>query len=131
MTNAINWFEIPAVDMDRAVRFYQEVLGAQLRRETFHGEDIAVFARGTDRGVVGALVRREGFVPATGGPLVYLDARGDLDGCVARAAKAGGRVVVPRTDIGPMGQFAIIADSEGNAVGLHTPAAPARVGTQA
>ena len=68
----------------------------------------------------GALVRRGG-KPAAVGTTVYLDANGDLDGAIARVQKAGGRVAVPKTDIGPDGFFAIVLDSEGNAVGLHSP----------
>jgi catechol 2,3-dioxygenase-like lactoylglutathione lyase family enzyme len=32
MSNVIDWFEIPTVDLDRAVKFYDAMLGARTRR---------------------------------------------------------------------------------------------------
>jgi predicted enzyme related to lactoylglutathione lyase len=42
-----------------------------------------------------------------------------FDGCIERATRAGGRVVLPKTDIGDPGFIAILADTEGNHVALH------------
>ena len=122
MRSVINWFEIPAVDMDRATRFWEAVLQTKLKRESSPGTELAVFPHGDGGEPGGALVRRGG-KPSQVGTCVYLDARGDLDAAIARAEKAGGRIAVPKTDIGPDGFFAIVLDSEGNAVGLHTPRA--------
>ena len=118
MKNVINWFEIPAVDLDRASRFWEAVLGTSLKRESAPGSEMAIFPHGERNDPGGALVKRGGKPSATG-TCVYLDTKGDLDGALARAEKAGGRVAVPRTDIGPDGAFAIVLDTEGNAVGLH------------
>jgi predicted enzyme related to lactoylglutathione lyase len=118
MKNVINWFEIPAVDMERAVRFYEAVFDTKLKREDAPGSQMAVFPHGERNDPGGALVKRGG-KPSTSGTLVYLDAKGDLDAAIARAEKAGGRVAVPKTEIGPDGAFAIVVDTEGNAVGLH------------
>ncbi|MGD0528310.1 MAG: VOC family protein [Polyangiaceae bacterium] len=118
MTNVINWFEIPAKDLDRAARFYEAVLGTTLRRERSPGTEMAVFPHGERHEPGGALVKR-GAKPSASGTLVYLDARGDLDAAIARVEKAGGRVAVPRTDLGKDGAFAVVVDTEGNAVGLH------------
>ena len=41
--NALHWFEVPAVDLDRAQRFYQTLLGTALKRETMGGEQMAIF----------------------------------------------------------------------------------------
>jgi predicted enzyme related to lactoylglutathione lyase len=123
MKNVINWFEIPAADMDRAVRFYEGVLATKLKRENFGGSDMAVFPHPDAQQTGGALVKREGSKPWAAGTVVYLDVGGDLDGAVARVQKAGGKVLVPRTEIGPDGAFAVIVDTEGNGVGLHTHAA--------
>ena len=47
------------------------------------------------------------------------DAKGDLDGCLGRVERAGGKISVAKTDIGPAGFFALVVDTEGNSVGLH------------
>lgn len=122
MKDAINWFEIPAQDLERARRFYEAVLGITLRPEVFAGMEMAIFPYGEGaggRGVGGALVRDARFRPSADGAVVYLDARAGLDGCLERAKAAGGKVVVPRTDIGAPGFIALILDTEGNRVGLH------------
>ncbi len=119
MKNAINHFEIPVSDMERAVGCYETLLGHKLRREIFGGLPYALFPH-EEPGVSGALVcdpRRS----VGGGTLVYLNADGELDAILARAERAGASVVVPKTAIGPEGFIAVIRDSEGNQVGFNQP----------
>ncbi len=119
MKNAINWFELPVQDLGRAQEFYETVLCVKLRGETFAGKPMAIFPYA--EGVGGALVKDARFRPSPDGAVVYLDVRGELDGCLARAQAAGGKVVLPRTDIGAPGFIGMIVDTEGNHVGLHEP----------
>ncbi len=121
MTNAINWFELPVHDLERARRFYETVLGASLRPVTFGGLEQALFPY--DGGVGGALIKDPKLEPSAAGTVVYLDASGRLDAAVRRVEEAGGRVVLPKTDIGDPGFIAMIVDTEGNRVGLHAPRA--------
>jgi predicted enzyme related to lactoylglutathione lyase len=118
--NAINWFEIPVADMERAVRFYEAVFATVLQREVFGGHDHAIF-RAPEPAVAGALVKSPELQPSAAGARIYLDTRGELDACLARVPGAGGAVIVPKTDIGDPGFIAIVRDTEGNAVGLHQP----------
>jgi predicted enzyme related to lactoylglutathione lyase len=120
MSHPIHWFEIFVADMDRAVRFYQTVLGTELRRTTEDDRPMALFASAAQDGVGGALVRQPGREPTSQGVLVYLDADGKLDACLARVERAGGAVVQGKTDIGPPGFIALVRDPEGNLVGLHS-----------
>jgi predicted enzyme related to lactoylglutathione lyase len=118
--HAIHWFEIFVSDLDRAVRFYQAVLDIELRRHTEDGRPMAIFASAVKEGVGGALVQQPGRGPTEAGVLVYLDADGKLDASLARVERAGGQVVMPKTDIGAPGFIALLHDSEGNTVGLHS-----------
>jgi predicted enzyme related to lactoylglutathione lyase len=120
MSHPVHWFEIFVSDIERAVRFYQTVLNIELRRENEDGRPMALFASAVEQGVGGALVRQPGREPTSQGVLVYLDADGKLDACLGRVERAGGAVVQPKTDIGPPGFIALIRDSEGNVVGLHS-----------
>ena len=120
--NAINWFEIPVADMDRAVRFYEAVLATKLHLELFGGHAHAIFPA-KEPGVAGALVKAPQLQPSAAGARLYLDVGQALDACLARVGGAGGEVVMPRTDIGEPGFIAIVKDTEGNAVGLHQPRA--------
>ena len=118
--SSITWFEIPAVHLDRAQRFYETVLATSLKRETMGGAEMAVFAADKE-GVTGCLQHSaESCVPSANGTRVYLDASPSLDAALGRVAGAGGRVVTAKTALPPgMGYFAHIEDVEGNVVGLH------------
>ncbi|UZG44085.1 VOC family protein [Caldimonas thermodepolymerans] len=118
--SAINWFEIPTRDIERAQRFYEAILETRLARNDMGGYRMAMFPA-EPPGVGGCLVQGETAIPgAQGGTIVYLNAEPSLDAVLARVERAGGRIVVPRTEIeGGHGFFAIIADPEHNHVGLH------------
>lgn len=120
MQNAINWFDIPAVDFERAVTFYEAIFGLTLRRaasgDTMNGIFPADRAAG---GVTGAVCKGPGYAPSAEGTIVYLNANGQLDAILSRVEAAGGRILRPKTHIGDPGYMAWIIDSEGNRVGLH------------
>lgn len=118
--NVVTWFEIPCADLERAARFYEQMTGAPLQRAVFMGVPHALFASSADVATGGALVLDPQNAPSRSGTLVYLDARGELDAWLARVELAGGSIAQPATSIGEMGMVAIVVDSEGNRVGLHT-----------
>jgi len=118
MFNAVNWFEIPTANLERAVAFYEAMLGTRLKRAVFGGTEHAMFLADKD-GAGGALTSDKRTKPSLEGTLVYLNAKKDIDGCIERATRAGGRIVLPKTDIGDPGFIAIVADTEGNRVALH------------
>jgi uncharacterized protein len=122
MKNAVNWFELPVVNLERARKFYETVLGTTLKPEVFGGTPMAIFPY--QDGVGGALVQDTRVRPSSDGTAVYLDAAGALDACVRRVEAAGGKVLLPKTDIGDPGFIALMLDSEGNRVGLHDPLRP-------
>jgi predicted enzyme related to lactoylglutathione lyase len=119
MKNAIDWFEIFVADLDRAKRFYETLLGVSLRREDYARVPSAVFETQKD-GISGGLVQDPNRRPGPGGSLVYLNASGKLDACLERVSSAGGAVITPKTDIGEPGFIAVVRDTEGNVVGLHS-----------
>lgn len=118
--HALNWFEIPVTDFNRAKAFYEAVLGRSI--ETMQmGPMMMGFLSSDQNAVGGAIIQGEGCTPSTSGTIVYLNGGDDLAPMLARAASAGGSVVVPKTDIGNgFGFFAHFVDTEGNKVGLHS-----------
>jgi uncharacterized protein len=121
MPNMINWFEIPATDFDRAVRFYGAILDAPLHIMDMDDTRMGMFPNDGDN-VSGAVVSGDGYVPGTQGALVYLSGGKDLSPMLARVVAAGGKVVVSKTRISAeFGHFALFIDTEGNRVGLHSP----------
>lgn len=124
MDNAISWFEIPSTDLDRATRFYEAIFQvtlfpldvAQIKMRMFPIDDPAT-------GIGGAVVYADGFYKpsSTDGPLLYLNANPDVQHVLDRVEAAGGQVIVPKTEISPeYGYMAIMVDTEGNRIGLHS-----------
>jgi predicted enzyme related to lactoylglutathione lyase len=125
MRNAINWFEIPAANFDRAVAFYSAILGAPIHKGEFGGVPHGFFPA-DEGGVAGAIIAAATVPgsdanPGHAGPVLYLNAGGQLEAIVARVEAAGGQVLTPPTPIPPQGAVAVFRDSEGNRVGLHQP----------
>ena len=121
MSSVLNWFDIPATNYVRAVAFYETVLGISLIRENMLGAQMAIFPAKPGE-ATGAILARDGVTPGTTGSTVYLKAGNDLSVALARVEGAGGKILHPKTFIKDgWGYFAIILDTEGNAVGLHSP----------
>ena len=121
MSSVINWFDIPALDLDRAARFYETVLAISLIRENMLGARMAIFPAKPGE-ATGAIIAREGVTPGTTGSTIYLKAGADLSAAAGRVEAAGGKILHPKTFIKEgWGYFAIILDTEGNSVGLQSP----------
>lgn len=120
MQHAIDWFEISVSDLARAQRFYELTLGVTLTPSDYARVPAAVFPGDAKDSIRGALIQDPKRKPGVGGSIVYLNATGKLDACLERLASAGGNVVVPKTDIGEPGFIAVLRDTEGNLVGLHS-----------
>ena len=121
MNRPISWFEIPALDLNRASAFYEQILAVTLNRGDMGPTSLAVFPYDRDNATGGCLMSGPGFKPSAEGAVVYLNADPSLDAVLARIAPAGGAIALPRTELPPgMGAFAHILDTEGNRVGLHS-----------
>lgn len=120
MQNAINWFEIPATNLDRAVTFYSTVLGTEIVKGEFNGEPQAFFP-GDETSVGGAIVGSDRLTPTQTGTLIYLNlgTPENLEAALGRVESSGGKLLMPKTDIGEPGFIGTIQDSEGNHIGLH------------
>jgi predicted enzyme related to lactoylglutathione lyase len=119
MANQVVWVDIPVVDLNRAIRFYSAVLDAEVKRQEYPGMVIGLLP-GNDGEVSGCLFTKDGERPGDHGPLLYLNAQGRLDQALAAVTSHGGKVLLPKQPIGPHGFRAIVLDSEGNRVALHS-----------
>ncbi len=120
MSNTFVWVDIPVLDLDRAIRFYSAVVGQPVDKIGGPGFNFGLFKH-EGNSVGGCLIEpEEGVAPSLTGPLVYIDASNRLDAAVAAAQAHGGRVLKARHSIAPNGFRAVIADSEGNRVALHS-----------
>jgi predicted enzyme related to lactoylglutathione lyase len=127
-TNAITWFEIPVNDTARAKKFYEAILDIEMTTQYIEetDEEITFFPftpagviRATSGRVSGALVRNNRVKPSDNGITVYLNANPALQKVIDKIEPAGGKVIVPVKKIAA-GYIAVIIDTEGNRVGLHS-----------
>lgn len=123
MKNAINWFEIPAIDIERAQKFYEQIFDFEMQPlDVGDGLEMAMFP-GDLEGVSGTIIKSgDWYQPSkTQGPLLYLNANPDLQVVLNRVEEAGGEISVPKRLINEEnGYMAVIIDSEGNRVALHS-----------
>ena len=119
MVNQIVWCDIPVIDLDRAVKFYSAVLGQEVKLHEFPGMIVGVLPH-SDGAVGGCLVVSADAKPSEQGVMIYLNANGRLDNAIAAVVPMGGKIMQPKHAIGPFGFRAVILDSEGNRVALHS-----------
>ena len=119
MANHIVWVDIPVLDLDRAIRFYSAVIGAQVEKQEYPGMAIGSIPH-KDVEAAGCLYLSDAVKPSAEGPLVYLNVHGRIDEAVEAVEPSGGRVLQPVESIGPFGFRAIFLDTEGNRMALHS-----------
>lgn len=123
MKNAISWFEIGTNDLERATKFYESIFAVTLNPLDMDSIKMRMFPIDDMMGVGGALVDSGGFhkPSATDGPLIYLNGNPDVQTILDRVEAAGGKIMMPKTEISPdYGFMAVIIDTEGNRIGLHS-----------
>lgn len=118
--NAINWFEIFVTDFNRARTFYEKALDTHLETVTGMGEPMGFFPHDQTGGVGGCITATQQPLVPGNGTRVYLNVEGKLDAVLARVPASKGKVLQGRTSIAPHGFIALIEDTEGNCVGLHS-----------
>lgn len=120
MNNPVGWFEIHVDNIARAKAFYEGVLGITLTRLDSPGSEMWAFPSSQEHyGSSGCLVQMAGFKAGSNSTRVYFSCA-DCAVEAARAAQHGGKVQQAKTSIGPYGYYALLNDSEGNVIGLHS-----------
>lgn len=123
MNNPVGWFEIYVQDMDRARYFYESVFQIKLERLNAPAEmeiELWSFPMKSDQaGASGALVKMENGPGGGNGVLVYFTCA-DCAVEANRATAMGGYLVREKMSIGQYGFIALIRDTEGNMIGLHS-----------
>ena len=116
--NRIVWCDIPVADLDRAIAFYRGVLGIGVDKTEFNGMAFALFEHCEGNG--GCLVSEPAYAGCASGPLVYMNVDQRIRDAVAQVEKLGGKVLEATHPIGPHGFRAIVLDSEGTRIALHS-----------
>ena len=120
MQQNIVWFDIPVVDIDRAILFYSAVLDKPITKQIFGDVPTGLFPL-DGGGMMGCVCLVKNFKPSPDGVMIYLNVNGRLKDAVAAVRVHGGTVQRDIHSIGEHGFRAEILDSEGNCVALHSP----------
>lgn len=120
MNNPVNWFEIYVQDMNRAKGFYEAVFGVHLTKLEGTEFEMWAFPGSMDGlGAPGSLIKMPGYPSGNNSVLVYFRCA-DCGVEAEKAAISGGKIETGKKSIGPYGYIALIYDTEGNIVGLHS-----------
>jgi uncharacterized protein len=120
--NAVGWFDIYVDDMERAVAFYEAMLGSSLDPmddPTGETQMMSFPAEMSSYGAGGALTKAPYAAPGIGGTVLYFM----VDDCAVQqqcVAEAAGSVVRPKFSIGDFGWVLLCKDTEGNIVGFNS-----------
>ena len=118
--NPVGWFEIYVQDMARAKAFYETVLATKLEKLPGPDAEMHAFPMEMEKyGAPGALVHMPERSPGVGGTMVYFSCE-DCATEAARVEPAGGKVQQAKFSIGEYGFIALVTDTEGNPIGLHS-----------
>ncbi|WP_248723539.1 VOC family protein [Seonamhaeicola sp. ML3] len=123
MKNAINWFEIPVSNYERAKEFYSTVMDSEIMDHHMPEQNVkyGMFAHDNENnGIGGGLIEGEGQTPTSDGPTIYLNGGENLAVPLGKVEAAGGKIIMPKTDIGENGFMAQFIDTEGNRIALHS-----------
>jgi uncharacterized protein len=121
--NPVGWFEIYVKDMDRARKFYEGMLGVTLENLPGPGDEVAMYTfpmNPEGKGSSGALAKMAGDEQPSGNGVVIYFSCEDCSVEAGRAVESGGSLVKEKFSIGPYGFVAIVKDTEGNVIGLHS-----------
>ena len=123
-TNTLCWTDIPVINLDRATKFYSAVLGKDVAKMSEGGFEYGLLPH-EEQNASGCLCVSADSVgtenkPSQNGPLIYLSVEGRLDDAVRIVKLSSGKVLEEKTQIGPHGFRAVIVDSEGNRIALHS-----------
>lgn len=116
--NRAVWFDIPVSDLGRACTFYSSVLACKAEQMAFEGTEFGILEHAEGNG--GCLVVEPDWITSTGGLLLYFNVHGRIRDAVKQTTDGGGKVIQDIHSIGPHGFRAIVLDSEGNRIALHS-----------
>lgn len=112
MAHHIDWIEFVSTDNKALSEFYAKVFGWKMQ-SFMPGYDTWMPESGPGGGF------RENCPEGTPQTVIYVNVS-DIDKALHDVAEAGGKVVVPKTEIAPeVGWSAFFKDPSGNIVGLH------------
>lgn len=121
MNGFVSIFEIPAIDLARAVKFYSTIFDLTIETMDIQNMKMGLFPY-DEQSTVGVIIQGDGDIPSDTGVTLYLNGGEDLQVILSRVEESGGKIISPKTPhADESGFFALFLDTEGNRLGLHSP----------
>lgn len=118
-TNPVMFFEIPAIDLERAKAFYKAVFNVSFEDASIDGNEMSFFSFDSElKGISGALAKGETYKPTKDGVIIYFHSK-NIDETLDKVIQQKGTIFYPKTSIGAMGYVAEFIDCEGNRIAIH------------
>jgi predicted enzyme related to lactoylglutathione lyase len=121
MRKLISWFDIPATNFERAVKFYQSVFELTL---SIAGSEDEIMGCFPDDGVnvTGCIFKSPGYQPSSEGVILNFYCDEDVNDFLKKVESNGGKTLTPKTKIlvEGRGYFALFSDTEGNRLGIYS-----------
>jgi len=120
--DSVTHFDIPAEDVERAKAFYAKAFGWQINQVPNMDYFMISTTDSDEKGMPknpGAI--NGGMFKKTGKPDEFYSITVDVpsvDASIKKVEEAGGKVVMPKQEVGDFGYHAKVKDTEGNAIGL-------------
>jgi predicted enzyme related to lactoylglutathione lyase len=114
--NLLLWLDLPVLDIDRAVAFYAALLDCPPKHKNTNAGNASFQLSPQGSGLT--LIRAEAIEPSQVTP--YLNCHRRLDQALAQVRLHQGKILQERHSMEPFGERAVILDSEGNRLALHS-----------
>lgn len=116
------WFEIPYDDSERAQKFYSETFGWQINKLPDMDYHMALTTESDPQtmqpknpgAINGGMLKKD---PTGENPILVIGVD-SVDEHIKKVKEAGGKIIMPKTDIGQFGFYARVSDTEGNVIGI-------------
>lgn len=121
MKNVVCWFDIPANNLEQAVKFYENVFGFKAQIFECGDETMACLSH-PEFEVKGSVFFDKNFKPGNCGTIISFNVGKDVNELIKSALDNGGKLIRPKTKIEAegMGYMGVILDNQGNNIGLYS-----------
>ncbi len=122
MKLALNWFEIPTENFERAKGFYENLFNFKMQ-VLINEASFKMGLLSSEKSAAGAIVWHPDFYKPSSaeGVLIYFDGNPDIIEVLNRVESAGGKILIRKRQISEdFGYMAVFTDSEGNRLALHS-----------
>ena len=119
MANLFVWADIPVKNLDRAMKFYSNVLAVDIKEQKYPDFSLGLFPENGGN-MSGCLYVEKKDISSDMGPLIYFSVDGRIDDASKKITENGGTILAEKQPIGEYGFRVVAKDCEGNRIALHS-----------